>query len=803
MANLTRSLGATYAPLPQTLGPTLTVVNPVTTVTTGLNTRVGMFVDTGGTLNPIISDTAGNTYTLDRTVTYSWGTFYIWTALNCVPIPAGGYISVTFLNGAGTATLALMVADEFSGEILVSPLDAYAAAQGPPSLAPNSGNTPATVSASEMAWGIIVDGDVAGQPGGTAQNSVIALAGGYTPTLWVSGKNGTGNSYLIQSGYKSLGATGVQNLSGTITPPSGSGVTQYNWLAAVNTYRASIPSSPSGAATGVARAFGKPGGLAGAIGVGVASGNMNLLLASGGTGIGVSLAAVTTTTVIVSAAGRAVGVASARGGNLYSLWNDLGLFWGRMRNLGAFAQTYMSGITGPGFDALKIVNNFSVPGKPDAEGIYVAYQSIGGAFTGFRQSLARFCDARLLDVNNVLKELRLDQSASLDQVLDFLANRMLDESVSLNRSKVTVGPLVPDPSGNIGNGTVLFTTTLDGVAAPGVGFPSHPWYDGKLSELAVAGETMAMICIADSVADGLAEGTESFAWQGAPPNTGLTWDVEGSGQGPALQAAASGTVLAGNDFETWAAGLPSGWNLISGLVNSHLTQDTATFYRGSSAAAFNGDGSTPIVLEQDATVGMIPHRRYCLAVRVLSSSGAFTGAPYVPGGNAIGVASTKGVSGTGSGGQIVGVANMQFAKTAGTAPTITVGFAGTGYTPGAGEQISITANQFPGAWGLYSCWLNVPALIPKDFRIHIEVDGLPAGVQVWLDDVWLKETTYHGGMGAVVIPGSVPFVRGDRFEFSVGNDQAGAFQELFRRRYLTQLPSSNTPTVPDSVCAFP
>jgi hypothetical protein len=61
---------------------------------------------------------------------------------------------------------------------------------------------------------------------------------------------------------------------------------------------------------------------------------------------------------------------------------------------------------------------------------------------------------------------------------------------------------------------------------------------------------------------------------------------------------------------------------------------------------------------------------------------------------------------------------------------------------------------------------------------------------VFTDDVYLSEVRYHGGVGAVVVPGSTRFAANDRFTAANTNTE-GIIQRFFRRFYRMQLPSNN------------
>jgi hypothetical protein len=139
------------------------------------------------------------------------------------------------------------------------------------------------------------------------------------------------------------------------------------------------------------------------------------------------------------------------------------------------------------------------------------------------------------------------------------------------------------------------------------------------------------------------------------------------------------------------------------------------------------------------------------------------------------------------------------------AGNINVLFTGTGYAAGATEKVNIAFGSFPtaaftAAGSLQSFFFQTPVNIPSDWKLTITITGtLSAGTAVYFDSVALAEVLYHGGVGAAVCAGSTPFAVGDKFTFTITNDQAGKFQEFFRSWFKVQLPSSGAPNISDAL----
>jgi hypothetical protein len=119
-----------------------------------------------------------------------------------------------------------------------------------------------------------------------------------------------------------------------------------------------------------------------------------------------------------------------------------------------------------------------------------------------------------------------------------------------------------------------------------------------------------------------------------------------------------------------------------------------------------------------------------------------------------------------------------------------------------GDCVVLPAAAFPTDWALPHFWINTPTILPADWKLVVEVTGtLTNAVAVYVDSLALEAVTYHGGVGLVVVAGQTRWISGDRTTFTVANDQAGKFQEFFRKRYKVQLPSSGSPNISDALAA--
>ena len=408
------------------------------------------------------------------------------------------------------------------------------------------------------------------------------------------------------------------------------------------------------------------------------------------------------------------------------------------------------------------------------------YEGYKDQMAGWASQIAAIATARLTHRDTVLDELPVVIGADVTTVLQELYRAMIDDGESVDASTVAIGAVTADVRKS--DGTVLLTTVLDGVSAPvayGVACPyyaedlgnavgsgryagEHADYVGTLSELSVASDPMALTCTADSETDGLAEGSELFSWVGELQGVGpYDWRTEGSGQGPSVGVLNGSGFLSNGEFETWTVtDTPDDWTVVTGTVGTHIEQ-SATAKRGSSALALTGDGSLAAIELTQAVSRLTPGKRYAVGCWV------------------------QGTTGTAAG-------------------TLTIAMKGTGYVPGTVEQISMDKDALSAqtTYGVEYFFFNAPWEIPDDFALSIKLAGTPsASKPVLIDGLALGEVVYHGGIGLAILAGDDPFLRGDRFTFTVTNDAAGIFQEFFRRQYGMQLPSnaSGAETLADSL----
>jgi hypothetical protein len=436
---------------------------------------------------------------------------------------------------------------------------------------------------------------------------------------------------------------------------------------------------------------------------------------------------------------------------------DTGIFYRGGRIISQLGAHYDNATIDLPAQLLTIADPFEAADMTDQiTGLYGAIAGMQSQETANQNALASFFDRILLDRVSVAEQLGL-ANPTISQVLDALFRQMESDSKTVKRNTVTVGSVTAG-SGNVGNGTILVTKLLDGYNKPAGRSQACTRYAGLSSELAVT-ETMRFQCIRDSYRDGATAGAETFSWDGEKLNAPFSHLGEGSGKGPALSAINNKSLLTNSNFESFSSNTPTSWTIASGTAGTHVFQTTTSgqYYRGSSALKLTGNGSqNPIRLTQ-VPRNLKARRMYCLTARVKASATPSVG-------------------------------------------DLTIQLSGTGYTPGGTEKINVVAASLTTSWVLHSAFILTPSSLPSDLLLELKITGaLDNAKSVYLDDVYFVEVPYHGGVGAVVVPGSTPFVVDDKFSVALTQDDAGYFQKFFRQKYGFQLPSAASPTISETL----
>lgn len=357
----------------------------------------------------------------------------------------------------------------------------------------------------------------------------------------------------------------------------------------------------------------------------------------------------------------------------------------------------------------------------------------------------------------VLDELVYGSNTDFEAVIGALFEAMVDDSESIELNSVTLGAVTATMI-SAGDGTVITTKVLDGVTAPSSGYPVVYAYNGVDSELALS-DDMALTCVSDSETDGATDGFETFQWAGRPASSDpYSWESFGSGDGPTVQPIQAGGILLNAEFQNFTTtNTPDDWTVNTGTVGTHILE-SATVHRGTKSLRLVGNASLAEINLSQLVTTLVPNKRYMVGFYV------------------------QGTTGTSAG-------------------TLTIQFEGTGYTAASTEKITMNAAALAAqtSFGWEYFWINTPATMPDDFELVIKWSGTPSAHSVYINGGGLRAADYFNGHAVMVIAGDEPFLRGDKFEYTVTNDYAGVFQTAFAKLFGIQLPSDASPTQADTL----
>lgn len=367
---------------------------------------------------------------------------------------------------------------------------------------------------------------------------------------------------------------------------------------------------------------------------------------------------------------------------------------------------------------------------------------------------------------------------SPQQALTELILRMRENSLTVKACNPSVTPTVL--ATNLGNG-VLVKATKRG--------------DGLVNENIVA-ELLRLGCSADSYTGGATEGQEQFVIQGAPLTTGPfdhNWP-NGSGAQQSLNAvsadqdaSSSGNLLTNGDCEDWS-GSPlamDNWAITGGTWGTDVLRGTNP-NRGTYAMEFvNNTGTTEVVYQEfniatGTTPALVPLTNYFVNFFAKKVSGTITG----------------------------GILNVALVDSAGTTINDEQGIA---------NSFNVICSTLTTSYVAKNEQFRIPEVLPADgiVRLRFRMATALTGARFTIDDICFKSGVfaYPGGFPFAVFSGATPFAQNDGWNIQTANDQGGGsygasfqtyFDRVFNMRGLNYLlPSSATPTYPNSLISFP
>ncbi len=319
-------------------------------------------------------------------------------------------------------------------------------------------------------------------------------------------------------------------------------------------------------------------------------------------------------------------------------------------------------------------------------------------------------------------------ATATDDIFRDLAENMLIDSQDVLEVVITTSSVTAD-SDNTGDGTVVV-------------------YDEEVIEKRdndrIQDENFIVQCIADNRQNGRTAGNELFEIQG---------DVHGNGPNHAAAGieGTSANRLDNGNFEDATGTFPNSWTITTDNTTGGLSQETSLVFRGSGALKAVADGSaTAFDIEQPES-SFINY----------SSSKLKPLTPYL--------------------------ISCAARYATGQSGTLTVRFAGTGYSEGSTEKISQAVSGLTTSYQILSAVVVTPKSIPSDFNLEVVWNGTPTATHIlYLDDICVQEMTEweDAGIYYAVVPGATDFVAGpgqaDYFTFNTSREAEGTalFQEM-------------------------
>jgi len=359
---------------------------------------------------------------------------------------------------------------------------------------------------------------------------------------------------------------------------------------------------------------------------------------------------------------------------------------------------------------------------------------------------------------------------SIKVCMSTLISQMVDASASVQACAAS-GSVTSDPDNN-GNPNIIVSLYGD---------------DGLINENSF-NEMIRGTVVTDSQTNGVTAGRESISFLGQYAiSDPLSWDYPAGSQcqitqnciDPSLSQQRTGNNLNNSNFELWTvANIPDSWHIGTGTAGTTVKKSTSVFYDGAASLEFAGNGSElTSIYQQFATTLATGDTSVTISAIKQFAMNAWVKVSSVPAAGQLRFALTDGS------GNVLDDAQGN--------PTSVV------------VDLTTIGTTFVPVWG----FLRTPRILPSGVRFQIKLTtALSAGSSVYIDRLALAIPTpaYAGGPSIASFSGSSKLINGDSFTINIYNNYGGLFQRLFDRFFGVkqlgmQLPSSDTPTIPDSL----
>ena len=378
----------------------------------------------------------------------------------------------------------------------------------------------------------------------------------------------------------------------------------------------------------------------------------------------------------------------------------------------------------------------------------------------------------LTDEEFVLENLPIFET-SVTAVLNAIFDQMIADSATIQSSVIELGGVDTDMTSFVIDRTDAYTPDveskvfvsrlLDGVNDPSDLVTAHQAYNNVESQLSKSCTTYAK-CISSSAG---AEVLQLFS--DAPEEDSYTADQESPGVGPTITNVEASNLISSNfDFTDWSGNNPTDWTLANSTAGTGWV-DVSTTGVGPLEVKVAG-----VTLKRQLTLERRTSYFFGFQTAVNADSGLVT-------------------------------VKMRIESVDGG--TVYKDFGSTTYNTGAFQPFHI-----------YGFYAPADGVNLNDIYICLEYDAeTSAPCSMYVYKAVVAPVTYYNGLGfvfwnALSDEDSVLFadwgnIVAELPEDSYGsilveNDNAGKFQEFFRKAFNIQLPTADSPTIPDSLIDF-
>lgn len=356
----------------------------------------------------------------------------------------------------------------------------------------------------------------------------------------------------------------------------------------------------------------------------------------------------------------------------------------------------------------------------------------------------------------VLEQASLGDSPNEEMILQTFFDLLQLNAQTIQQNVVTISAVTMDCA-NADCGRLVLDKELDGVSVPiRDGFAS-PRLLGLDSELSFSDDFVAECTVSEP-----RSGT-SFQVRGtkAPSGRRSVFGATGYGDGPSISLLDYSDSLRNGRFETFANNAPTGWTVTTtGVAGTNYAQETGTanIWTGANSLKLLGDAAITSFRFHQTLSSLKAGQRYGLAAWVKGNVGI-------------------------------------------TAGDLKIRATWDGAALGAGEFLDIPLATLNNSddFVLHTAFVTIPLNLPANPVFEILFDGTPSAHAIYVSDVAFGPVPYWNGICGFLKEGKGRFSQGDTAAFSTANNEAGKFQTFLRDFFRFQWPSSDTPTIADTL----